>query len=91
MFAALLVLFVLPFTVNKRQRDIQACIYTQLFDKIYQIGFAIFVVIFLTLMYLGMCPASEPYVFASKIFTMLYFFYFLIFTPIFGLVQSRVK
>jgi len=32
-------------------------------------------------MYLGMRPAEAPYVFASKIFTVLYFSYFLVYLP----------
>jgi len=32
-------------------------------------------------MYLGMRPAEAPYVFASKIFTALYFLYFLAYVP----------
>lgn len=33
-------------------------------------------------MYLGMRAAEAPYVYASKVFTALYFSYFLIFLPL---------
>ena len=32
-------------------------------------------------MYLGMRPAEAPYVVASKVFTALYFLYFLLYVP----------
>jgi hypothetical protein len=82
MLASLLILFTLPLTATgtlKPQKN--PSVYLHSYDATYQFFFASFVAVFLTLMYLGMCPASEPYVFSSKIFTVFYFVYFCIVIP----------
>jgi len=40
-----------------------------------------FAAVFLTLMFLGCNPAAAPYVVSSKVFTVLYFAYFLVVLP----------
>ena len=88
MAASLLILFAVPFLIpaswgHEARPDFLV------YSSLYKFFFGAFVSIFLSLMYLGMCPASEPYVFASKIFTILYFVYFLVVLPFLGFLYRN--
>jgi quinol-cytochrome oxidoreductase complex cytochrome b subunit len=76
MGGALLILFILPFFQTK-WNSIPSSI-----SPLYKITFWCFVMIFLTLMFLGGQAAAAPFVFCSKIFTILYFFYFILILPL---------
>jgi ubiquinol-cytochrome c reductase cytochrome b subunit len=82
MFAAILLLFAVPALVSSTSPD--ALMVAAVHGTAHKVGAWAFAGIFLTLMYLGMRAAEAPYVFASKIFTGLYFAYFLLFLPILG-------
>lgn len=47
----------------------------------HKLGFWLFVFIFLFLMFLGGQAAAQPFVFYSRLFSFLYFFYFLVILP----------
>ena len=51
------------------------------FSSAHKVMFWLFAGVFLTLMFLGSRAAAAPYVISSKIFTALYFAYFLIGLP----------
>jgi ubiquinol-cytochrome c reductase cytochrome b subunit len=78
MFAAILLLFFIPFLIDSRTtvRFVFAP-----YSLPHKVLFWLFVGVFLTLMFLGSRAAAEPYVHASKLFTVLYFAYFLIVLP----------
>lgn len=57
----------------------------------YEILFYIFLFSFLMLGYLGSMPATEPYVLASKIFTVIYFGYFLVLFIMSRWINKRLK
>lgn len=79
MFAAILLLLVIPFYVNSSSPDARMVFAP--FAAPHKVAFWVFVGIFFTLMFLGMRAAEAPYVGASKIFTGLYFAYFLLALP----------
>lgn len=79
MFAAILLLLAVPTITMSTSPD--ALIISTVQSTPHRVGVWIFGAIFLVLMYLGMRPAEAPYVFASKIFTALYFLYFLAYAP----------
>jgi quinol-cytochrome oxidoreductase complex cytochrome b subunit len=79
MFAAILLLLAVPVITTSTSPDALAISTVQ--STPHRVGVWLFAAVFLTLMYLGMRPAEAPYVFASKIFTALYFLYFLAYVP----------
>jgi quinol-cytochrome oxidoreductase complex cytochrome b subunit len=79
MFAAILLLLAIPSTTRSTSRD--ALVVTTVQSSSHRIGVWFFCAVFLTLMILGMRPAEAPYVFASKVFTVLYFAYLLLYLP----------
>lgn len=80
MFAAILLLLVIPFLTVSTSRG--ALIVATIQSSSHRVGVWVFGAVFLILMYLGMRPAEAPYVFASKIFTALYFSYFILYLPL---------
>jgi len=78
MFAAILVLFFVPFYVDSRTAT--KLVFAP-YSLPHKVLFWIFIGIFFTLMFLGSRAAAAPYVVASKLFTALYFVYFLIALP----------
>lgn len=76
MVSAILILAVLPF-YHVPQNTLVSPL-----SIIHQITFWIFAAIFLILLFLGGKPAAAPYVLASKIFTVLYFAYFIVIIPL---------
>ena len=75
MFAAILILFFLPWLDRSRVRAIR---YKGLFSKI---ALAVFAVSFVALAYLGTQPASDLYTLLAQIFTVLYFAFFMAMSP----------
>lgn len=82
MFSAIVLLLILPFYahISISQNGILS-----VYSSALKVKYAWFIMIFLTLIFLGSNPAAAPYVMSSKIFTILYFFDFLIVTPILSL------
>lgn len=78
MFAAIILLFFVPFYVDSRT---SAKLVFAPYAVPHKVFFWLFVGIFLTLMFLGSRAAAAPYVGASKLFTGLYFAYFLFLLP----------
>jgi len=79
MFAAILLLLVVPAYIDSRTAT---KLVVAPYSQEHRILFWVFVGIFLTLMFLGSRAAAEPYVHASKLFTILYFAYFLVVLPV---------
>lgn len=78
MFAAIILLFFVPFYVDSRTST--KYVYSS-YATPHKIFFWFFAGVFLTLMFLGSRAAAAPYVGASKAFTALYFAYFLFVLP----------
>lgn len=78
MFAAILLLFFVPFYVDSRA---SIKLVFAPYSVTHKVLFWFFMGVFLTLMFLGSRAASAPYVNASKLFTGLYFAYFLLILP----------
>jgi quinol-cytochrome oxidoreductase complex cytochrome b subunit len=92
MFAAIVLLFFIPTYVDAHAASLKT-VYAP-FSTPHKVLFWLFVGIFLTLMFLGSRAAAAPYVGASKIFTILYFAYFLLVLPTlawFGEALTRSK
>lgn len=84
MLGAILILFALPlYKIPKR--SVPASLST-----LHKIFFWIFAFIFLTLLVLGGKPAAAPYVMCSKIFSVLYFIYFLVIVPVIPYVEKHI-
>jgi len=79
MFSAIVLLLVLPFYsyITFCQTGVLGT-----YSSLAKIQYGCFIIIFLILIFLGSNPAAAPYVLSSKIFTILYFLYFLLFVPI---------
>ncbi len=75
MAASLLVLFLIPL-YNEKDYALPTTL-----SPYFKFFYWQFVAVFLILMFLGGKPAVYPYVFCSKIFTLLYFIYFLVILP----------
>lgn len=85
MLSGILVLLILPFfklSINT---------IPPVKSTLYITTFCLFVATFLILMFLGGQPAAAPFVVASKIFTILYFAYFLLFVPFYNFWYSILK
>lgn len=78
MFAAILLLFFVPSYIDSRVAE---KIIVAPYATGHRVFFWGFLGVFLTLMFLGSRAAAEPYVHASKLFTVLYFVYFLVVLP----------
>ena len=75
LFGSLLILLILPFIhVNRIQR--------RRFYPLSKIFFWGFVVSFCMLTLGGAWPVEQPYVSVSQVFSLLYFFFFLVVTPL---------
>lgn len=84
MASALLILFILPVYRTGWGTTPSAL------SPFYKASFWSFVFIFLTLMYLGGQAAAAPFVVCSKIFTLLYFSYFIIILPFLGCIEKSM-
>nr|YP_009298331.1 cytochrome b [Saccharomyces kudriavzevii]AOM68295.1 cytochrome b [Saccharomyces kudriavzevii]AOT85202.1 Cobp [Saccharomyces kudriavzevii] len=81
MFAAILVLLVLPFTDRSVVRG-------NTFKVLSKFFFFIFVFNFVLLGQIGACHVEVPYVLMGQIATFIYFAYFLIITPIISTIEN---
>jgi ubiquinol-cytochrome c reductase cytochrome b subunit len=60
------------------------------FRPIAKVFFWLLVGDFLILTYIGACPPEEPYVLIGRIASVFYFAYFLVFTPLIGLLENKL-
>lgn len=79
MLSAILVLFLIPAYLDSRATAVKVVLAP--YSTAHKVLFWIFIAIFLSLMFLGMCAASAPFVVASKVASTAYFIYFLIVLP----------
>lgn len=78
MFAAIILLFFVPVYVDSR---VSTKIVFAPYSTLHKVAVWGFFAVFLTLMFLGSRAAAAPYVMSSKLFTFLYFVYFLVVLP----------
>lgn len=83
LFSSLIVLFALPHVHTCKIRSLQ-------FRPIGKIMFWFLVADFLLLTYIGQCPVEEPWYTLGQICTVFYFCYFLILTPLIGLLENKL-
>jgi ubiquinol-cytochrome c reductase cytochrome b subunit len=83
MFAAILILLVLPFADLSRSRGIQ-------FRPLSKIAFFAFVANFLVLMQLGAKHVESPFIEFGQISTAIYFAYFLVVVPSVTLLENTL-
>ena len=83
MFAAILILLVMPFTDLGRSRGLQ-------FRPLSKIAFFIFVANFLILMQIGAKRVETPFIEFGQISTVLYFSHFLIIVPLVSLLENTL-
>lgn len=87
MFAAIVLLFFVPAYIDSRVAE---KIVVAPYATGHRVFFWGFIGVFLTLMFLGTRAAAEPYVHASKLFTVLYFLYFLVVLPTLTFYSSQL-
>jgi ubiquinol-cytochrome c reductase cytochrome b subunit len=83
MFAAILILLVMPFTDLGRSRGLQ-------FRPLSKIAFFIFVANFLILMQIGARHVETPFIELGQVSTVLYFSHFLIIVPLVSLLENTL-
>ena len=83
MFAAILILLVMPFTDLGRSRGLQ-------FRPLSKIAFYIFVANFLVLMQLGAKHVESPFIEFGQLSTVLYFAHFLFIVPAISLLENTL-
>ena len=83
MFAAIVILLVMPFTDLSRSRGIQ-------FRPLSKIAFYIFIANFLILMQLGAKHVESPFIEFGQISTVLYFSHFVIIVPLVSLIENTL-
>ena len=83
MFAAILILLVMPFTDLGRSRGLQ-------FRPLSKMAFYIFVANFLILMQIGAKHVESPFIEFGQISTVLYFSHFLIIVPLISLIENSL-
>jgi len=83
MFAAIVILLVLPFVDLSRSRGIQ-------FRPLSKIAFYIFIANFFILMQLGAKHVESPFIEFGQISTVLYFSHFVIFVPLITLLENTL-
>ena len=84
MFSAIAVLIFVPWLDTSRVRSAK-------YRPIFKWCFWAFAFTCLALGYLGALPAEEPYIFWARIFTALYFAFFLLAMPIVGIIETPNK
>jgi ubiquinol-cytochrome c reductase cytochrome b subunit len=83
LFASLLVLFAMPHVHTAKLRSMQ-------FRPIAKIFFWFFVADFIILTIIGGKPVEEPWVIVGQIASVFYFAYFLVFTPLIGILENKL-
>jgi len=86
MFAAILMLFAIPFTILS---ELTLPVAIARHSQAHKLGFWTFIGIFFTLIFLGSNAAAEPYVTASRFFTLAYFLYFLVWVPFIAVITEK--
>jgi ubiquinol-cytochrome c reductase cytochrome b subunit len=84
MFAALLVLLVLPWVDLGKTKGFQ-------FRPLNKIGFYIFIANFLILLVIGAKHVEDPYVLIGQCATIFYFSYFFIIIPLFSWIENNIS
>jgi ubiquinol-cytochrome c reductase cytochrome b subunit len=83
MAAAILVLLVLPFSHTSYIRSHQ-------WRPIAKVLYWLLIADFLILTWIGACAPEEPWIIIGQISSVLYFSYFLIITPLVGLLENAL-
>ena len=83
MFAALVIITILPITDLGRSKGLQ-------FRPLSKIVFFIFVANFLVLMQLGAKHVESPFIEFGQLSTVLYFAYFVILVPVVSLIENTL-
>ena len=83
MFAAILILLVMPFTDLGRSRGLQ-------FRPLSKIAFYIFVANFLVLMSIGAKHVETPFIEFGQLSTVLYFGHFAVIIPVISLIENTL-
>ena len=81
MFAALVVIMILPVTDLGRSKGLQ-------FRPLSKIAFYIFVANFLVLMQLGAKHVETPFIEFGQISTVIYFAYFFVIVPVISIIEN---
>jgi len=83
MFAAILILLIMPYTDLSKLRGVQ-------FRPFSKVAFYIFVANFLILMQIGAKHVESPFIEFGQISTVLYFSYFLIIVPLISIIENSL-
>jgi len=83
MFAALLILFLLPFLNTAEIRSSS-------FRPVHKQFFWLFVLDYFVLGWIGGCAPESPYLEIGQLATFFYFFYFLFILPFLGVVEKKL-
>jgi ubiquinol-cytochrome c reductase cytochrome b subunit len=83
MFAAIVILLVMPFTDFSRSRGMQ-------FRPLSKIAFYIFIANFFILMQLGAKHVESPFIEFGQISTVLYFAHFIVVVPVITLIENTL-
>jgi ubiquinol-cytochrome c reductase cytochrome b subunit len=83
MFAAILVLLVMPLTDLSKLRGIQ-------FRPLSKIAFYVFVANFLILMQIGAKHVETPFIEVGQISTVLYFAHYFVIVPVISLIENSL-
>jgi len=84
MFAAILIIISMIFLDTNKIRGFQ-------YRPISKVTFYIFVAIFIGLMILGAKHVESPYIELGQTFTLLYFLYFLLVTPLISYIENKIN
>nr|YP_010889959.1 cytochrome b [Chuniphyes multidentata]WJJ69920.1 cytochrome b [Chuniphyes multidentata] len=80
---SIIILCILPYVHTSRIKSTQ-------FKTISQFFFWVFVSNFIFLTWIGSKPVEEPFIFLGQISSLLYFFYFIMFIPLLGVIENTV-
>jgi quinol-cytochrome oxidoreductase complex cytochrome b subunit len=83
MFGAIVVLLILPFLNSSKVRSPN-------FRPIFRVIYWLFVADFLLLGWVGQKVVETPYIEVGQLFTVIYFMFFLVVTPLLGFVESKL-
>jgi len=84
MFAAILIIISMIFLDTNKIRGFQ-------YRPLSKVTFYIFIAIFIGLMILGAKHVESPYIELGQTFTLLYFLYFLLVTPIISYIENKIN